>query len=117
MIIIKFIQVFIPLDIVYNGKTYSTLTHVKPDGTDSLCQNDYYELSPGYMLAPHDADSIAVIKAHSWSTNFVILSDGSAYYTSVHDTLNAGTLWSSDQLASEGNLYGVSMCDAQILQV
>ena len=40
---------------------------------------NYLPLPPGYALAPPDADTLAVIVAHSWSTRCVVTADGNGY--------------------------------------
>eukprot|EP01045_Picozoa_sp_COSAG04_P013240 COSAG04_NODE_929_length_9364_cov_4.141932_1_plen_677_part_10 len=75
--------------VVYNGAAYRTLDDAPPelprDGAPNTgCQRNqhgwngrsydtdepnYLPLPPGYALAPPDADTIAVIAAHGWSTS------------------------------------------------
>ena len=45
------------------------------------CQgvDNYLPLPPGYALAPPDADTIAVIAAHGWSTRCAVTADGGAW--------------------------------------
>ena len=89
--------------VVYNGTAYRTLDDAPPEGGSYGAPNDgcqrictqYYEYSngncrtrgepnylplpPGYALAPPDADTLAVIVAHSWSTHCVVTADGNGY--------------------------------------
>ena len=55
-----------------------------------------------------------MIAAHSWSTDLVILSSGSAYYSSL--SLSAGTLFDSNNyLVSSGGGYSAGICQGQVL--
>jgi hypothetical protein len=102
--------------VIYNGKTYSLLSHLAPDGTSYTCQEVYLPLDAGYVLAPDDADSIAVIAAHSWSTHAVVVASGNGYYTAIYGT-SAGSLQGGGWLQTSGSTYKATGCNVQILQV
>jgi hypothetical protein len=57
------------------------------DGTGS----NYLPLPVGWVVAPNDADSIAVIAAHGWGAESVVLADGSAWQS--QNAPPAGTLF------------------------
>jgi hypothetical protein len=101
--------------VVYNGKTYSVLSHVSAVSTLSACQVGYLPLDAGYVIAPDDADSKAVITAYPWNTAAVIVGTGNAYKGANFAT--AGTLFGSGYLHKRGSGYKTSLCTAQILQV
>ena len=67
----------------------------------------------GWALAPHDADSIAVIAAHGWSTGCPVLADGSSWYSASDDY--AGDSCSSGMLATSGGTYTVTSCTSRVL--
>jgi len=66
-----------------------------------------------WELAPYTSDSIAVIKAHQWSTYSVVLANGYTYYTAA--SVNAGSLYTYYGLYTYGYAYAVRYCYAQIL--
>jgi hypothetical protein len=101
--------------VVYNGKTYSVLSHVAADGTGSDCQAGFLSVDAGYAIAPDNADSIAVIAAHTWSTDVVIVASGNGYRAVNFPT--AGALHASDLLLTSGSMYMPGSCNMQVLQV
>ena len=97
----------------YNGRIYSTLSDVPVDGGDQLCQNGYISLPSGYTVAPDNADSIAVIAAHTWSTDVVIVASGNAYGVS---RFSNGTQYGSGGLLSQnGSSYLSNLCFGEVL--
>ena len=69
-----------------------------------------------WVVAPDNADTRYVIGAHSWSTSYVVLSNGKGYYTGSNASAGtAGTLWSSaGNLLASGTSYAISTCNAQV---
>jgi hypothetical protein len=102
-------------EVVYNGKTYSVLSHVSPEGTVNTCQDLYLPLDSGYVIAPDDADSIAVITAYPWSTDVVIVASGNGYNGANYAI--PGDLYQTSLLSTSGSTYKAVSCSMQILQV
>ena len=132
---------------VYNNTAYRTLDDApakggKLDNPNRGCQcsdfgangegwdnclrpetTNYLPLPPGYELAPNDADSVAVIAAHGWSTTCVVLADGSAWRSANHGRAGeACALSSANSLvvgsaASAGGVvgYSVTRCNLRVL--
>ena len=73
----------------------------------------YLPLPPGYALAPPDADTIAVIAAHGWSTHCAVTADGGSWRTPNFG--RAGELCYSDMLASSGGSHTVTTCNRRVL--
>ena len=67
--------------IEHGGYTWRTLDGADPQGTSRGCQgtSNYLALPAGWVLAPNDATSIAVVAAHGWSTGCAVLADGTAW--------------------------------------
>eukprot|EP01045_Picozoa_sp_COSAG04_P003256 COSAG04_NODE_131_length_24280_cov_40.563418_1_plen_156_part_00 len=86
------------------------------DGTvNSLdCPSNYLPLPAGWVLAPNDATSIAVVAAHGWSTQCPVLADGTAWVSANHwSGVSPGDAcwdYSSGQLATSGGTYTVRHC-------
>ena len=102
--------------ISYNGYYYSTLANVYPDGSYSYyygCQYNYLSVPTGWELAPYASDSIAVIKAHQWSTYYVVLGNGYTYFTAASDY--AGQFFANSGLNTYGYTYSASFCYSEIL--
>ena len=122
--------------VVYNGTAYRTLDDAPPEGGSSGDPNDGCQctehddsypwrctdagkpLPPGYALAPPDADTIAVIAAHGWSTYCAVAADGAAWHSAYY----AGSRWtpggrcgSGNWLASPGGSHTVTVCRARVL--
>ena len=117
---------------VYNGAAYRTLDDAQPEGLDGGdpnrgCQADsdgwgstnFLPVPPGYVLAPNDADTLAVIAAHSWSTHCAVLADGTAWWaTNQLSGYPAGSDCYNDQgpfLVNEGGTYTVAWCTMRVL--
>ena len=98
---------------IYNNKTYAVLSHADPNGAGSACQSGYMSVEPGFVLAPQDADSLAVIAAHKWSTTVVILANGVSYFSKSNALYSNG----ANKLRVDGSTYDTSVCPGQILQV
>ena len=111
--------------IEHGGYTWRTLDGADPQGPwngapNFGCQrsNNYLPLPAGWVLAPNDATSIAVVAAHGWSTYCPVLADG----TSWGSANAAGTSWGSpggscgsDRLATSGGTYTVTACRQRVL--
>eukprot|EP01045_Picozoa_sp_COSAG04_P016050 COSAG04_NODE_1311_length_7269_cov_4.533333_5_plen_330_part_00 len=116
--------------VVYNGTAYRTLDDAPPEGGRTSDPNDgcqrivgiggapnYLPLPPGYALAPPDADAIAVIAAHGWSTYSVVTADGGKWYSANRDGSYGppGDSAGSDGLASSGGSHTVTGCRRRVL--
>ena len=125
--------------VVYNGAAYRTLDDAPPEGgrdgdPNGGCQctdwspstgrctgggNNYLPLPAGWVLAPNDATSIAVVAAHGWSTSSLVLADGVACYTSNSSSHSPGTCpFTGPQhhyLATSGGTYTVTACHRRVL--
>ena len=75
----------------------------------SRWDDNYLPLPPGYALAPPDADTIAVIAAHGWSTYCAVAADGWSWYS------GSGDRCSSSVLASSGGSHTVTSCPRRVL--
>jgi len=123
---------------VYNNAAYRTLDDApakggKLDNPNRGCQcsdfgangegwdnclrpetTNYLPLPPGYELAPNDADSVAVIAAHGWSTQCAVLADGTAWYSAgIVAGMSCGS--ATGNLATSGDTYTVTSCPMQAL--
>ena len=104
---------------------YSTLTDAAVDGyvvyTSNNCnsqQQPWIALSPDWMIAPDTIISRAVARAHSWSSNYVIFSNGGCEIASSSSGIvgNCGTITISSRNGNEyraGN--GIDSCYYRIL--
>ena len=142
--------------VVRFGAAYRTLDGASPDGGccgapgfgcqchdadgDGLrnddCPSNWMALPPGWELAPNDADTIAVIAAHGWSTNCVVAADGSAWASAngrhagdaceFDSTSDSGSFLSKCERGSDesraacpkvssGTTYTVSWCNLRVL--
>ena len=121
--------------IEHGGYTWRTLDGADPQGGGDGAPNDgcqrigfvntprdngepnYLPLPPGYALAPPDADTIAVIAAHGWSTGCVVTADGGSW-GSANSRTHYGTpggRCGSNQLASSGDSHTVRYCSKRVL--
>ena len=69
-------------------------------------------------LAPPDADTIAVIAAHGWSTNCAVAADGGAWWSASDTRYTPGERCEHggyDQLASSGGSHTVTRCPLRVL--
>eukprot|EP01045_Picozoa_sp_COSAG04_P015899 COSAG04_NODE_1290_length_7359_cov_33.592837_3_plen_450_part_00 len=126
--------------VVYNGTAYRTLDDAPPEGgrdgaPNRGCQRNrgscvehgssgrcrtyeygpnYLPLPPGYALAPPDADTIAVIAAHGWSTSCAVTAGGTAWRSANFG--NAGDRYGlANYLASSGGSHTVTTCNRRVL--
>ena len=109
--------------IEHGGYTWRTLDGADPAGprdgapnagcqcTDgaSSCPSNYLPLPAGWVLAPNDATSIAVVAAHGWSTQCPVLADGTGWQ-SANGIAGAGGSCGSGMLATSGGTYTVADC-------
>ena len=93
--------------IEHGGYPWRTLAGADPQGPWNRAPNDgcqrgpwtgsefspanYLPLPAGWVLAPNDATSVAVVAAHGWSTSSMVLADGVACYTSNSSSHSPGT--------------------------
>eukprot|EP01045_Picozoa_sp_COSAG04_P023581 COSAG04_NODE_2824_length_3532_cov_1.608506_5_plen_145_part_00 len=126
-------------DLLYGGYTWRTLDGAAPQGgrtgapnagcqctktnddswnDASTCPSNYLPLPAGWVLAPNDATSIAVVAAHGWSTYCAVLADGTAWVSandwsgvSPGDSCFSGT----NYLATSGGTYTVTSCGSRVL--
>ena len=84
----------------------------------SDCPSNYLALPAGWVLAPNDATSIAVVAAHRWSTACAVLADGTAWWSanspSWGDTPGESCV-SGNYLATSGGTYTVTSCYNRVL--
>ena len=117
--------------IEHGGYTWRTLDGADPQGAYNGAPNDgcqridyygsnepnYLALPAGWVLAPNDATSIAVVAAHGWSTQCAVLADGSPWH-SANDAEIAGyragdSCGSGNYLATSGGTYTVLSCQSR----
>eukprot|EP01045_Picozoa_sp_COSAG04_P005491 COSAG04_NODE_255_length_18797_cov_46.325968_17_plen_455_part_00 len=129
--------------VVYNGAAYRTLDDAPPEGgrngppvyglsgrgaPNHGCQRtdwighggpNYLPLPPGYALAPPDADTIAVIATHGWSTYCAVAADGTAWgsanYGSSKGDRCRSNGGSDNHLATSGGSHTVTSCRKRVL--
>ena len=86
----------------------------QPVSTPRCSQSDkepnYLPLPPGYALAPPDADTIAVIAAHGWSTDCAVTAGGDAWVSGNQGSYAGGRCGSYNNLASSGGSHTVTSC-------
>ena len=114
--------------IEHGGYTWRTLDGADPQGGGSGapnrgCQRDgdygsqpsnYLPLPAGWVLAPNDATSIAVVAAHGWSTACAVLADGTTWNTPNNGNAGASCI-SGNFLATSGGTYTVTSCPRRVL--
>ena len=106
------------MDIGYAGWTPNdgcqcTDTDDRDWNDSSNCPDNYLPLPAGWVLAPNDATSIAVIAAHGWSTDCAVLADGTAWMSANSGGLGSPT--SRHYLATSGGTYTVTACTRRVL--
>jgi hypothetical protein len=103
-----------------DGYCYATMdmrkydTAMRPSmGTDEVCQRNYIPLPEGWDLVPDNEDIREMVKAHPWSTDVAILSNGETASTS--SCLTCRSFY--DKLATNaGGEYRASgLCAAKVL--
>eukprot|EP01045_Picozoa_sp_COSAG04_P004334 COSAG04_NODE_187_length_21001_cov_8.855277_3_plen_251_part_00 len=107
--------------IEHGGYTWRTLDGADPQGgstgapnggcqcTDggNSCPSNYLPLPAGWVLAPNDATSIAVVAAHRWAATCAVLADGTAWYSGSYPNSAGASCYSSNRLATSGGTYTV----------
>ena len=109
--------------IEYGGYTWKTLDGADPDGpADGAprggCQwtDNYLLLPAGWVLAPHNVDSLAVITAHSWSTRCPVLADGTSWNSALGYDVPGDRCGLDNYLAtSTSGMYAVTTCSRRVL--
>ena len=109
--------------IEHGGYTWRTLDGAAPEGghygaPGNGCQSNYLPLPAGWVLAPNDATSIAVVAAHTWSTYCAVLADGSSWYSANRGSPGDSCNWpnaDSNMLATSGGTYTVTGCRRRVL--
>ena len=117
--------------IEHGGYTWRTLDGADPQGpsdgapndgcqctgsgsSSRSCPDNYLALPAGWVLAPNDATSIAVVAAHGWSTACVVLADGTPWRSGALS--NSGdSCGSHNGLATSGGTYTVTYCSQRVL--
>jgi hypothetical protein len=98
--------------VLYNGYLYATLANVAVDGTDcSTCQSGYLDLPAGWSIAADNAETLAVLTAHTWSTAVVVTASGNSYGGKCYTQ----GLWNANMLSQSGTSYKPGSCSLQIL--
>ena len=82
-------------------------------GTVPFSEPNYLPLPAGWVLAPNDATSIAVVAAHGWGTFCAVLADGTAWESG--NSMAPGVHCGSDRLATSGGTYTVTACNLRVL--
>ena len=117
--------------IEYGGYTWRTLDGADPEGTkygapNGGCQvipgqasrksnkspSNYLPLPAGWVVAPNDATSNAVVAAHGWSTDCVVLADGRTRRSgnTVGTPGDRCGYSGTNYLATSGGTYTVARC-------
>ena len=113
----------------YGGYTWRTLDGAGTEGdmhgapndgiqcTDgfSSCPSNYLPLPAGWVLAPNDATSIAVIADHGWGTNCAVLADGTAWQSPTSSSPGASCSANPPHLVTSDNTYTVTDCPLRVL--
>ena len=114
----------------YNGKQYRTLTGVDPDaamGTNNTScpgEDANAAVPSGWKLAENTSDGRLVAASFPWNTNFLVMADGTAWWTSTPTPYNVsspqanigqdGYLCKGDSNTHEGT-WEVCACNGAIL--
>ena len=97
-----------------NGGCQQECTEYRSDGYCTTRGDDnYLPLPAGWVLAPNDATSIAVVAAHGWSTHCAVLADGTTWYSANYNP--GDQCGSSLRLATSGGTYTVTGCRLRVL--
>ena len=75
----------------------------------SSCPSNYLPLPAGWVLAPNDATSRAVVAAHGWSTYALVVADGTCVRSANTDHTPGDSCWSG-KLATSSGTYTVTGC-------
>ena len=67
--------------VTYNGVKYGTLDNASPSDSSTGTQSGTIALPAGWAVAPEDSASIAVVAAHAWGSDFLVLAGGDGYFT------------------------------------
>jgi hypothetical protein len=109
--------------IMYRGRKYATLDGASPTGTTSGCQQEFLSIPTGWEIAPHNKWSAFIIGSYPWSSDFLVLADGSAYYT-AHEQVAGGSQawWDYSSLKSNASnpstsAFKPAACNGRILIV
>jgi len=91
----------------YKGNYYSTLADVPVDTSYDWNENyqDFIDLPSGWIIAPDNADSNEVMRAHPWS----------AYYVYTQRSYRSSYGMSKSSLIKRGNQYKPMRSGSQIL--
>ena len=108
--------------IEHGGYTWHTLDGADPQrgrygAPNDGCQgyDNYLPLPAGWVLAPNDATSIAVVAAHGWSTACPVLADGTSWYSANGGAGAGDSCLSGNRLATSGGTYTVTVCRLRVL--
>ena len=116
--------------IEHGGYTWRTLDGADPQGRSTgapnsgcqctgtfSCPDNYLPLPAGWVLAPNDATSIAVVVAHGWGTICAALADGTAWAAGNGQAAayTPGDSCGGGWLATSGGTYTVTRCNARVL--
>ena len=69
--------------VIYNGKTYRTLTGMPPNGRQYGCERSPTIVPSGWRIARDNTDTLAVIRRWPWNTH-VVFTDSGKYYCSAN---------------------------------
>jgi hypothetical protein len=100
--------------VIYNGKSYRTLTGLNPNGWGVSCERKPTTVPSGWRIAPDNADTRAIIRRFPWNTH-VVFTDSGKYYGSAN--YNPG-FWSPSNYycpIQNGDKINVPACSLAIL--
>jgi hypothetical protein len=66
---------------LHNGYIYASALAHEVDGLYDQGHISFVEIDAGFEVAPGDASDIEVANAHTWSSSFLVFSDGAAAAT------------------------------------
>ena len=108
--------------IEHGGYTWRTLDGADPQGGEYGAPNrgcqgpsNYLALPAGWVLAPNDATSIAVVAAHRWSTSCPVLADGTSWNSANGGSRAGDGCGAGNRLATCGGTYTVTGCRFRVL--
>jgi hypothetical protein len=100
--------------VLYGGYLYATLANEVVEGTcGATCQSGVFiDLPAGWSVAPDNADSVAVIAAHTWNTHVLVVDTGNSYGGLCY---TKGGFFNANMLSQSGTSYKVNSCSLHVL--
>eukprot|EP01045_Picozoa_sp_COSAG04_P005642 COSAG04_NODE_264_length_18606_cov_9.965256_23_plen_150_part_00 len=84
-------------------------------GSCRTYEPNYLPLPAGWVLAPNDATSVAVVAAHGWGTYALVLADGGVVGGANANSYDVGDQYRTGGLATSGGTYTVTTCNNRVL--